>query len=136
MNDRIQIDGVWYTKETKDNEPKKEVTLDPTGFEGCVVENDEACFEVIRTKKDDGTYYSGIDIKYTNKRNNEVQFWDNNSWMIGVLDNNPTSLNNLPDDLSVGGLELLKAFFKYLASKEVGWLVRSKSEDTQHYLVD
>ena len=42
--DRIKIEGVWYVKE--DTSVKESIEVDPTHFEGCVVENDDFCFQV------------------------------------------------------------------------------------------
>ena len=63
---RIQIDGVWYVRE--DQVSIDQVELDPTGFEGYVVENSQVCFEATRLKKDEGGYYDDIDVKCTVKK--------------------------------------------------------------------
>jgi hypothetical protein len=119
--DRVQIDGVWYVKENViEQEPIK---LEPTHFEGYAVENDDFSFESIRLFNDEETLYSGIDIKCIDKRggkgNWEEEIWDNNKWMLGVLENNPDSWKELPD---MGGdnIQFLQAFLQYL--KDKGWL--------------
>jgi hypothetical protein len=123
IEDRIQIDGIWYVKE----EPIK---LDPTHFEGYAVENDDFCFESIRTFMYDvsGTkykigLYSDIDIKCVDKRdgrdNWKEHIWDNNKWMIDVLENDPDSLKELPD-MGSNNIQFLQAFLQHL--KDKGWL--------------
>jgi len=42
MKDRIQINGIWYIRE---DQVQESIELDPTEFEGIVVENDCFCFE-------------------------------------------------------------------------------------------
>ena len=119
MQNRIQIDGVWYIREQQ--EP--EVQLDITRFKGMVTESDKYCFEATLIKDDDvpGKYYDGVDMEFTDKRSKpwKTDSWDNNTWMNGVLDNDPESLSEL-DHLCPQGIAELKAFLKVL--KEEGWL--------------
>ena len=120
-SNRLQINGVWYVRE--DQVLINKVKLDPVGFEGYVVENDEVCFEATRIKKDEYGYYDDIDIKCTIKKGDSKDWlednWDHNAWMLGVLDNNPDSLKELP---SIGGENILflQAFLQFLKDKE--WL--------------
>ena len=119
MQNRIQIDGVWYVREQQ--EP--EVQLDITRFEGMVTESDKYCFEANRTQKTvcPPEYYDNIDIEFTDKRSKpwKTDSWDNNTWMNGVLDNNPESLKSL-NYICPQGIAELKAFLKVL--KEEEWL--------------
>jgi len=115
---RIQIDGIWYVRE--DQIEKNPIELDPVKFEGIVVEDETFCFEATRILRDSGDPYDDIDIKFTDKRIEpfKEEHWDSNSWMKGVLDNNPDSLKELPD---IGeGTKFLKAFLQYLKDEE--WL--------------
>ena len=117
MQDRIQIDGVWYVRE---QEP--EVQLNITRFKGMVTESDKYCFEANRIQKTEWPpeYYDGVDIEFTDKRSKpwKTDNWDNNAWMEGILDNNPEPLKLL--DLCPQGIAELKAFLKVL--KEEEWL--------------
>ena len=119
MQNRIQIDGVWYIREQQ--EP--EVQIDVTRFKGIVAESDKYCFEATKIKDGSvpGKYYDGCDIEFTDKRVKpwKTDLWDNNAWMRGVLDNNPESLAEL-DNLGPQGEAELKAFLKVL--KEEGWI--------------
>lgn len=117
MQNRIQIDGVWYVRE---QEP--EVQLNITRFKGMVTESDKYCFEANRIQKTEWPpeYYDGVDIEFTDKRSKpwKTDNWDNNAWMEGILDNNPEPLKLL--DLCPQGIAELKAFLKVL--KEEEWL--------------
>ena len=117
MQNRIQIDGVWYVRE---QEP--EVQLNITRFKGMVTESDKYCFEANRIQKTEWPpeYYDGVDIEFTDKRSKpwKTDNWDNNAWMEGILDNNPEPLKLL--DLCPQGIAELKAFLKVL--KEEGWI--------------
>lgn len=119
---RIQIDGIWYVKEDTIKKPTVE-ELDPVNFEGYVVENSDYAFEATRIFRDDGTPYDDIDIEVTTKKGERkdwtVDHWDHNSWMLGVLYNNPDSLKELPD---MGGKNVLflQAFLRFL--KDKNWL--------------
>jgi len=117
---RIEINGVWYVKE--DTLKKKHIEIDPTHFEGCIVENDEFCFEATRINNDKGSFYDTIDIKFTDKRVKpwKEDHWDGNLWMKGVLNNEPDSLEALSNDLESEDIRFFQAFLQYLTDKK--WL--------------
>lgn len=118
---RIQIDGVWYVKE--DQVQIKEIEMDPAWFDGCVAENDEVCFEATRILRDEYTPYSdSIDIKFTNKTGGDREHWtedhwDNNKWMVGVMQNNPDSMKELPN-IGKDNILFLQEFLKRLKDKD------------------
>lgn len=120
MEDRIQVNGVWYVREQE--EP--EVEIDVIRTEGRTTESDKYCFEATRIERKDvpGTYYDGIDIKFTDKREKpwKDDYWDNDAWLRGVLENNPESIGHLKDSVCLQGEAEFKAFLKVL--KEDGWL--------------
>jgi hypothetical protein len=121
MENRIEINGVWYVKEAT----KKHIELDPTHFDGCVVENEEFCMEATRIFRNDGTPYDdSVTIECTDKRSSdrkdwETEHWDNNEWLRGVLKNNPESMKELPD-MGIDNIQFLQTFLQYLTDK--GWL--------------
>lgn len=119
IKDRIQIDGVWYVKE--DNREDEPIKLDVVETQGCLVENDDFCYEATRIANDKGGFYDGVDIKVTDKREKpwKEDYWDNNNWMRGVLEYNPESWKELPD-LDGKNIKFLQAFLQYLKDKE--WL--------------
>lgn len=125
VEERIQINNVWYVRE--DLLSKKEhIELNPTHFEGYVVENDEFCFEAHRLFQDDGTPYTNcVSIECTDKRFEDqkdwkVEYWDNTEWMRGILQNEIESWVDLPDMGKNENIEFLQAFLQYLTDK--GWL--------------
>ncbi len=118
--DRIEINGVWYVKE--DQQQEELIQLDPTNYHGCVVENDEFCIEATKLYDEAGDRcYDALDIKFVDKRSKpwKEDNWDHPAWMRGVLNNNPESLNELPD-IGPKGIKFLQAFLKHLKDKE--WL--------------
>jgi hypothetical protein len=124
MEDRIQINGEWYVKEstTYDAHQKE---LDLTYFEGCVYETDKYCFEVTRLYKDyskNEFYSSSIDIKFTDKRTQpwKMDRWDRVSWLIGVHHNDKDALNDVFELMDADGVRELKDFIRELINK--GWI--------------
>ena len=117
--DRIQINGFWYVRE--DTISKEPIELDPVHSESYTVENSDFCFEATRLFKDNGTPYDGIDIECTDKRFDnrkdwKVDHWDNNTWMIGILEDDPDSWKELPD-MGNSNILYLQAFLQYLRDK-------------------
>ena len=127
MENRIKIDDVWYVREDSIDDPMdhledEEIEMDVTTFDGRVFETDLYCFEATRILKDDGTPYEGCDIKLTDKR---VKPWkeehlDNPIWYIGVLENNPESMDEAHELLCKQGIKEFRAFVRNLIS--VDWL--------------
>ena len=130
MEDRIQINGVWYTRE--DNQPTQEIKPlkreDVTAFKGFVYETDKFCYEVTIIAKsglfEEGEYYDNIDIKFTDKRIKPwvEDHWDSMAWFKGVLENNPESINTLlvGDGMSREDVDGFRSFLAFL--KQQGWL--------------
>ncbi len=116
--DRIQIDGVWYIRV---DQAQKPIELDPTEFEGIVVEDDKFCFEATRIRKDGGGFYDDISIKFTDKRVKpcKEEYWDSTAWLKGILDNDSDSHSVLPD-IGSEGIRFLQAFLQLLTDKD--WL--------------
>ena len=117
----INIDGVEYAL-VPVGKLEPEVQLNITRFKGMVTESDKYCFEANRIQKTEWPpEYYNVDIEFTDKRSRpwKIEQWENNTWMNGVLDNNPESLSEI-DNLCPQGIAELKAFLKVL--KEEGWL--------------
>ena len=119
MENRIKIGDVWYVRE----QPVEEIEMDVTSFRGRVFETDLYCFEATQLLKDDDTTYDdSCDIKVTDKR---VKPWkeehlDNPKWFIGVLENNPESMDEAHEMFCEQGIAEFRAFVRDLIS--VGWL--------------
>lgn len=120
MKDRIEIDGVWYVRE--DQADQEELDLDYTSFDGRVYETDLYCFEVTRILEDDGTPYPGCTVEFTDKRDKPFKkdFWDNENWFLGILDENPASMVDLKDMCCGQGVREFKYVLNDLV--KVGWL--------------
>jgi len=129
MENRIEINGVWYIREDAINDSLDildEEEMDLTWTEECIYENNDYCFVASRIKKDDSEeFYDTIDIKFTDKRyHGKTEFvddhWDNISWFRGILENNPESLEHLREALCDKGVKQFKMFLRKLV--EVKWL--------------
>ena len=130
MEDRIQINGVWYTRE--DDQPTQEIKPlkreDVTVFKGFVYEADKFCYEATIIEKsglfEEGEYYDNIDIKFTDKRIKPwvEDHWDSMFWFRGVLENNPESINTLlaGDGMNREDIDEFRSFLAFL--KQQGWL--------------
>jgi hypothetical protein len=123
MEDRIQVNGEWYVKEsTTKSQP---VELDLTHFEGCVYENSKYCFEVTRIYRDynRGEFYpDSVSVEFTDKRTQprKTDDWDNTSWLRGIYDNDRTSINEALEVMDMDGVTELKALVGELIEK--GWI--------------
>lgn len=74
MKDRIQIDGIWYIKENK-QEP-----LDIIFYDGAVYENDYYCIEASRNKE-----YNSISVEVTYKNTGKKEYIDNEEYLKYVI---------------------------------------------------
>jgi len=120
--DRIQINGEWYVKESNVTTTPKKVEIedsDITWTKGALYETDEYCWEATKIYKEDGSLYSGLDIKFTDKMADpfEEQHWDNNLWMRGVLENNTESLEEARDVMDEEGVAYFQAFLAKLRNE-------------------
>ena len=131
MNDRIEINGVWYVREdaitdSLDRLESEEMYL--TFSEECCYETSKYCFVASRIRKDEDEFYPDISITFTDKRSGdrntwEEEYWDNNNWFKGILEGNPESIASLDEEtyLCPQGKRQLKGFLNRLV--EEGWLV-------------
>jgi len=127
MENRIKIGDVWYVREDAAciywyYLEDEEIEMNVISFDGRVFETDLYCFEATRLYNDDGVPYKGCDIKVTDKR---VKPWkeehlDNPIWYIGVLKNNPESMDEAHEMFCDRGIAEFRAFVRDLIS--VGWL--------------
>jgi hypothetical protein len=129
MKDRIEINGVWYIRE--DLADSEEFLLDPTNFEGCVVENKEWCFEATRLVSDIGgndLFPCDVDLKVTDKRGDtrddwKEDNWDNPGFLRGILNNDREAMSIItvsPINMDAKGIKYLQLFLKHLQTKK--WL--------------
>lgn len=122
MEDRILINGIWYVKESSIEEKAvPEELIEIYSYIGFTCETDDYHFEAKRYYRDDNeTFFQGISIDFRDKIQNTTDFWDSVSWMKGVLENNPDSLEEARFSLNEKGINALKLLLKKLEEK--GWL--------------
>jgi hypothetical protein len=125
MMDRIQINGVWYVREDFNYVREKEREMNLTFSQTCTYETDEYCWEATRLYKDKETFYPDIDIKFTDKswtKPWQEEYWDNNAWMKGVLEEDPESIFEAKNNMNDEGIADFRAFLKKLV--ELEWLTK------------
>lgn len=132
MENRIQINGVWYVREDEETnvhevypeDIKESVTQNIVWLEGVVYEDDDYCWEASRIYRDfvKREFHSDIDIKFTDKRIKpwKEELWDHNGWMFGVYSNNPESMVEVNKAMDKLGVKRFQSFLEILVEK--GWL--------------
>jgi hypothetical protein len=124
MENRIQVNGVWYVREDISEQEKKDIEV--TYAMTCTYENDKYCWEAKRLMEDDGiSYYSDIDIKFTDKREKpwKEEHWDNNEWMINVMNNESNAIEDAEESMCREGIKEFRFFLKKLEANS--WLETS-----------
>jgi len=119
MKDRIQIDGVWYVRETKPQPKFIDVKITTSISAGY--ENDDYCWEAIKLLNDDGTQHDDIYVEFIDKKIdfNKIDYWDNILWIKGVYENNPDSIAQASEMMSDDGILHFRSFLNEL--KKIGW---------------
>lgn len=129
MEKRIEINGVWYVREdaiTDSLDHLESEEMDLTFSEECCFETSKYCFVASRMRKDGGDeFYPDITITFTDKRSGnrdtwKEDYWDNNNWFKGILENNPESLEHLREALCGKGVKQFKMFLRKLVEDK--WL--------------
>ena len=120
MEDRIQINGVWYVKEEElDTVEYVEPTISKLDsgvkYDGMVFESDLYAFDCTRIYDDDGCLYKdgNVSIKFTDKSvvhdiTEYQEHWDNADWMNGILENIDGAIEEAMESLCSQGLVELK----------------------------
>ena len=119
MKDRIKIDDVWYVRENSEDTTKN---IHYTFTENYICETGNYCYEAVRIRKDDGSFYDGISITTTikdgNRKDWREEYWDNNEWMVNILKGDKDAIAELdhkPQDFKV-----FTNFLRKLIN--IGWL--------------
>jgi len=110
--DRVQIDGVWYVRET---DP---VEIDPIYYLGAVFENEAYCFDATVLVEDGEFLRDTFSVKFKNKRTQIEEFWDNNNFFDGLLNDDAISWASFEDSVVVGHRAFFMEFLRELKSKE------------------
>ena len=134
--DRIQIDGVWYIKETDTiPDPLRMTTInefDVTRSLNRIWENDDWAFEAKILLEPDGTELEDTwgDCWLTiTEKVGKHDAWvehsiDNPRWMLGVLEGDPLSMEEANKMMTPEGIRLFRGFLSLLIKN--GWLKKTK----------
>jgi hypothetical protein len=133
MKERIQVDGIWYVRETSILPIVEIKEMSVTNTLGCIWESDNWCFEataILRDEAEDLTdiYNQIIDIVITDKRSENRDEWiehdscDNSRWFIGVLEGDSDSMEEADEMLDAQGIAEFRGFISHLIDK--GWIVK------------
>lgn len=129
MEDRIQVNGIWYVKETTKPIPDLvSITtideFDVTRSLGRVWENDDWAFEAKILLAPDGTEledtWGDCWLTITDKNGDEEHDIDNPRWMLGVLDGDSESMKEANKMMTPEGISLFRGFLLLLIQN--GWL--------------
>jgi hypothetical protein len=123
MQDRIEINGVWYRREAGYENRQRDIEL--TFSRSCSYETDQYCWEAIRLQRGEDEslgYYPGIDVKFTDKTEKPwtEEYWDSEAWVKGILTGNAESLESAEEIMCPEGVADFRRFLKKLV--ELGWL--------------
>jgi hypothetical protein len=124
MEDRIQINGVWYKREEDSIEEPESTFWDVTDYIGKVAESKLYVFKAERIYRDgSGGEFLSVSIEFTDKRvpgDWKTDVWDNDTWMRSVLKDYPEALEELREAVCEQGEKEFKEFLRML--QEEGWL--------------
>lgn len=129
MEDRIQVNGVWYVKETTKAVVSYIEEFDVTRSLSRVWENDDYAFEAKILLAPDGTELEDIWgdcwLTITEKVGHTNASWvehsiDNPTWMLGVYEGDPLSMEEATKMMTSDGIRLFRDFLSLLIKN--GWL--------------
>ena len=115
MEDRIEINGVWYIKEDTIVQPTISQLEPGIKYDGFVFESNLYAFDCTRIYDEDGNLYKDgdVSIKFTDKSvvhdiTEYQEHWDNINWMCGILENEAEAIEEAMESLCSQGLAELK----------------------------
>ena len=131
MEDRIEVNGVWYIKEDVATSKFEKVTiseLEPgIKYDGFVFESNLYAFDCTRIYDEDGNLYKdgNVCIKFTDKSvvnaiKEYQEHWDNVDWMNGIIENEVEAIEEAMESLCPQGLVELKEVLSVL--RVAAWL--------------
>ena len=134
MEDRIQVNGVWYVKETtkavSDSIEIENIDeFDVTRSLSRVWENDDYAFEAKILLAPDGTEledtWGDCWLTITEKIGDTNDAWvehsiDNPTWMLGVYEGDSLSMREANKMMTPEGIRLFRGFLSLLIKN--GWL--------------
>jgi|LauGreDrversion4_2_1035121.scaffolds.fasta_scaffold00799_6 hypothetical protein len=133
MEDRIQINGVWYVKaDSYVDKPIPTISVslfDEDGIiynQNCMFETEDFIFRAVVLIDGDGElkYKNSLYIEFIDKRPEpwKEEHWDNPTWLNGVILNNTDSIKVLEElKMSPSAIATFRDFLIYLRD-EKEWL--------------
>jgi len=126
MEERIQINGVWYVKEQPDVKPEPH-SVDVIHTQSIIYEDQDYCFEAVMSINPETgqPLYDeiGMSVKVTDKTKGnpwKELFWDHEGFFIGCYERKPESIESLKESLNQAGVENFIAFLQH--TMDAGWL--------------
>jgi hypothetical protein len=137
VKDRIQIDGIWYVRETDAiPDPLRMTTIDEFDVTRSlcrVWENDDWAFEAKILLEPDSTEledtWGDCWLTITEKVGDRRIAWvehsiDNPTWMLGVYEGDTLSMREANKMMTPEGIAKFRGFLHLLI--ELGWLKKTK----------
>ena len=127
IEDRIQINGEWYVKESTFTSKTSELHLDfIIGTQKYVIfENEYICLESYLDVKEVSTLEKQyLYVDFNNKRDklSKTETWGNLSFLKGIVERNVESINELKSTLHKDDVEYVMRFMDKLS--ELGWITQ------------
>jgi hypothetical protein len=127
MEDRIEINGVWYVKETSSTLSPNIIEINKTSLtttQEIIYENGNYCFVASRIYKTEDEFYDDFAIEITDKRTKVRSTWkeyylDNMYFFHHLKNNHPEPIEELSETMCKDGINALIALLKTLGGK--GW---------------
>jgi hypothetical protein len=127
MEDRIEINGVWYVRETSSTPPPNIIEIDEsllTTTQQIIYEDGDYCFVASRIYKTDERFYDDFAIEITDKRSKDKSTWkeeylDNVYFLHHLKNNHPGSIEEMSKIMCKDGINTLISLLNTLEKK--GW---------------
>jgi hypothetical protein len=123
MEDRIQINGVWYVKEQPDPKPEPH-SVEVAHYQSIVYEDSDYCFTarmLIDPETQQPKYTMDIEVvDKTKGKDWTTEYWDSEFFLRGCYERNPESIETLKESLNDTGVENFIAFLQHTVDN--GWL--------------
>lgn len=127
MEDRIEINGVWYVRETSSTPSDDIIEIDETLLtttQEIIYENENYCFVASRIYKTEDEFYDDFVIEMTDKRSKDKSKWveeylDSMYFLHHLKNNHPESIEEMSNTMCKDGINALISFLKVLEKK--GW---------------
>jgi hypothetical protein len=122
MEDRIEINGVWYVRETSSTPPPSIIEIDEsllTTTQQIIYEDGDYCFVASRIYKTDERFYDDFAIEITDKRSKDKSTWkeeylDNVYFLHHLKNNHPGSIEEMSKIMCKDGINTLISLLNIL----------------------